>query len=125
MNHNLRKTAYEESVVKIMQYTGKYKEMADQFRRDGCDEYTVEKFIRQEMELDEFRKGYGSTDIEAAKVWKTYPDERKRLYLNNAFCPNCHVASFAPGYNIRKSGWGLILEGKCSKCGHPIARTCD
>ncbi len=38
----------------MMKYTGKYIEMAEQFRKDGCDEYTVEKFIRQEMEMDEF-----------------------------------------------------------------------
>lgn len=35
-------------------YEGKYADMAEQFRKDGCDEYTVEKFIRQEMEMDEF-----------------------------------------------------------------------
>jgi len=99
--------------------------MAEQFRRDGCDEYTVEKFIRQEMEQDEFRKGYGITDIEAAKGWKTYPEERKRLYLTKAFCSNCYVTSFAPGYNIRKRGRWLIVEGKYSKCGQSIARMCD
>lgn len=30
-----------------MKCTGKYKEMAEQFWKDGCDEYTIEKFIRQ------------------------------------------------------------------------------
>lgn len=34
-------------------YKGKYAEMAERFRKDGCDEYTVEKFIRQQMEEDE------------------------------------------------------------------------
>ena len=37
-----------------MEYKGKYKKMAEQFRKDGADEYTVEKWIRQEMEQDEF-----------------------------------------------------------------------
>ncbi|MBD5543839.1 MAG: hypothetical protein HDR01_06285 [Lachnospiraceae bacterium] len=40
-----------------MKCTGKYKEVAEQFWKDGCDEYTIEKFIKQEMEADEFRKG--------------------------------------------------------------------
>jgi len=48
-------------------YEGKYAEMAERFRKDGCDEYTVEKFIRQQMEEDGFEKGYGTTDIEAIK----------------------------------------------------------
>ena len=25
-------------------YTGKYKQMAEEFRKDGCDKYTIEKF---------------------------------------------------------------------------------
>ena len=36
--------------------------MAEAFRKDGCDEYTVEKFIRQEMEQDERKKGCGITE---------------------------------------------------------------
>jgi len=56
-----------------MKYTGKYKEMAEQFRKDGADEYTIEKFIWEEMERDEFRKGEGTTELEAYKVWKRWP----------------------------------------------------
>ena len=47
-----------------MKYPGKYKEMAEQFRNDGADEYMVEKFIREEIERDEFEKGAGTTDLE-------------------------------------------------------------
>ena len=53
-----------------MKYTGKYKEMAEQFRKDGADEYMVEKFIREEMERADFRKGEGTTGLEAYKIWK-------------------------------------------------------
>ena len=28
-----------------MNYEGKYKEMAEQFKADGCDDYTIEKFL--------------------------------------------------------------------------------
>lgn len=28
-----------------MEYTGKYKKMAEQFRKDGCDEHTVENYM--------------------------------------------------------------------------------
>ena len=86
----------------VMEYKGKYKEMAEQFRKDGCDEYLVEKFIRQQMEEDEFAKGEGTTDLEAVRLWKTYPEEAKDMWLHNAFCANCGVASFKPGYSLRK-----------------------
>ena len=108
-----------------MKYTGKYKKMAEQFRRDGADEYLVEKFIREEMERDEFERLEGTFDFEVCKEWKSWPEERRQLYLHNAFCPNCHVTSFASGYNIRKDRFGVIIEGVCEKCGHKIIRCCD
>lgn len=101
-------------------YEGKYAEMAEQFRKDGCDEYTVEKFIRREMEYDEFEKGRGTTDIEAVRIWKEYPDEVKEQILNNAFCDNCWHGVFAPGYNIRMDKFGIVIEGECKNCGAPM-----
>ena len=109
-----------------MKYTGKYKEMADQFRKDGVDEYNVAKFIREEMERDEFEKDAGTTDPEAYKIWKCWPEKRRQLYIHNAFCGNCMgVTSFAENYNIRKDRWGIIVEGTCVKCGCRIRRMCD
>lgn len=108
-----------------MKYTGKYKKMAEQFKKDGCDDYMIEKFIREEMEADEFRKEEGTTDIEALRMWNTYPDEAKEMWLNNAFCINCGVVSFKEGYNLRKDKYGVIIEGVCAKCGEKIVRCCD
>ena len=44
----------------------------------------VEKFIREEMERDEFRNGEGITDLEAYKIWKRWSEERRQMYLHNA-----------------------------------------
>ncbi len=46
-----------------MKYTGKYRKLAEQIRADGCDEVMVERFIREEMERDEFEKNSGTTDM--------------------------------------------------------------
>ena len=108
-----------------MKYEGKYKEMAEQFRADGCDDYTIEKFIRQKMEMDEFRKGEGTTDLQAYREWMQIPENVRDMYLHNAFCHNCDVASFAKGYNVRKDKYGIVLEGVCDKCGERIARVID
>ena len=108
-----------------MKYFGKYKKLAEEFRKDGADEYMVEKFIREEMERDEFRKGRGTTDLNAFRIWQSWPEERRQLYLHNAYCPNCRVTSFAEGYNIRQDAYGLMVEGNCEKCGYKIARCRD
>ena len=70
-------------------------------------------------------------DLSAYREWLSWPEERRQLYLNSAFCRTCRQnriqksASFAPGYVIHKYAYGLIVEGHCSKCGQPIARCCD
>lgn len=98
--------------------------MAEAFRKDGCDEYTIEKFILEEMEMDEFAKGYGTTDIEAVRVWNKMLEEEREILLHNAFCFNCGVASFKEGYNLRMDKFGIVIEGICNKCGERIARCC-
>ncbi len=108
-----------------MEYTGKYKEMAEVFRKDECDEYTVEKFIRREMEADEFTKGQGTTNFEALKKWKTMPQNERDRWLNNAFCFDFGVGSFRDGYNIRQDKYGIVIEGNCAKCGGKITVVCD
>ncbi len=70
-------------------------------------------------------------DLDAYRIWKSWPEERRQLYLNNAFCFTCRqagtsrVASFAPGYVIRRESYGLVVEGRCAVCGEKIARVCD
>ena len=108
-----------------MEYKGKYKRMAEQFRRDGADEITIARWIREEMERDEAAAGEGITDLAAWKIWQSWPEERREMYLHNAFCRNCHVTSFEQGYTVRQDRYGLIIEGKCAVCGARIARACD
>ena len=108
-----------------MDYKGKYKRMAEQFRKDGADEYTIKKWIREEMDRDKFEKGRGITDLTAWKIWQSWLEECHDMYLHNAFCRNCRVTSFANGYTVRKDRFSLIIEGTCANCGDRIARACD
>ena len=68
-------------------------------------------------------------DIAAYREWKSWPEERRQLYLHNAFCSACFhesgATSFAPNYTIRKGYSGLVVEGYCVRCGRPITRCCD
>ena len=121
---NLSRNNYTRSDP-LVKYTGKYKTLADQFRADGCDEAMVERFIREEMERDEYMKNKGITDFAAYQEWQSWPERRRQLYLCNAFCSKCGVTSFAPGYTIRKGRFDVIIEGKCSICGSWVTRCCD
>ena len=98
--------------------------MADQLRRDGTDESQIEKNVREEMERDVFEIENGTTYLEAYRIWKSRPEERREDHLNGVLCGNCgSLTSFAPGYNVRKGKWGLILQGNCSKCGGRIRKS--
>lgn len=106
----------------------KYEEMARQMRADGVDgvdEAMIERFVAEEKAEDEFRRGRGTTDIEAARAWKSMPESIRQLLLGNAFCPNCGAASFASGYSLRMRDDFVLIEGACVACGAEIARLCD
>lgn len=45
----------------------KYEEMARQMGADGVSEEMIARFVAEEMEEDEFRRGKGVTEIEALR----------------------------------------------------------
>lgn len=103
----------------------KYEKMARQMRADGVDEETIARFVAEEMEEDEFRRGDGITEIEALREWREIPERTREMLLTNAFCPKCGVAEFAPGYTLRMRYGSVLVEGRCAKCGAKVARLCD
>ena len=74
----------------------KYEQMAEQMRADGASEELIARFVAEEMEEDEFRRGKGITEIEALREWRKIPERIRRLLLTNAFCHNCGTTEFAP-----------------------------
>lgn len=103
----------------------KYQEMVQQMRDNGVDETMIARFVAEEMREDEFRRGRGTTDIEAARLRKNMPESIRQLLLGNAFCPNCGVTSFASGYSLRMRDGFVLIEGRCAAYGSEIARLCD
>lgn len=103
----------------------KHEEMACQMRADGVDETMIERFVAEERAEDEFLRGRGTTNIEAARAWKSMPESIRQLLLGNAFCPNCGTASFASGYSLRMRDGFVLIEGRCATCSAEIARLCD
>lgn len=103
----------------------KYDEMAQQMRTDGVSETLIARFIAEEMEADEFRRGKGITEIEALREWKKIPERIRKLLLANAFCHNCGTTEFAPGYTLRMHHGCVLIEGCCAKCGAEVVRLRD
>ena len=85
----------------------------------------IERSVAKEKAEAEFRRGRGTTDIEAARIWKGMPENIRQLPPGNAFCPNCGVTSFASGYSLRMRDGFVLIEGRCAACGAEITRLCD
>ena len=66
--------------------------------------------------------GGGVTELAAWRRWMQVPEDVRPRILSSAFCPRCRLASFAPGWTVRKVEYGILIEGSCAGCGGPIAR---
>lgn len=58
----------------------------------------------------------------ANKKWLAIPEETRRKLEQNVWCGYCSDVVQITNYVVKESGPGIILEGKCKKCGHEVAR---
>jgi superfamily II DNA helicase RecQ len=58
----------------------------------------------------------------ANKKWLAIPAETHKKLEQNVWCSNCSDVVQITDYVVKDSGSGMILEGKCKKCGHKVAR---
>ena len=61
------------------------------------------------------------TDIKAAKKWSLIPVHLRQLLLNNVFCSKCGETTIVE-YTMHDDKLGILLKGKCKKCGADVAR---
>ena len=65
-------------------------------------------------------------DFDAQRKWKSIYPQDKDILLTNAFCINCHVGMFKPGYTIRGvSNGDVAIDGECAGCGNKICRVVE
>jgi ribosomal protein S27AE len=66
------------------------------------------------------------SDINAVRKWNSIPDDIRKKLLQNVYCRRCGVTSIAAGYSItEEKGLGILLNGKCSKCGDIVCRVIE
>lgn len=61
------------------------------------------------------------TDFKAAQKWTKIPKNIKQLIINNVFCSKCGVTTIVE-YTINDEKFGVLLKGKCKKCGNDVRR---
>ena len=59
---------------------------------------------------------------DAAEVWAEIPMQYREQILSNVFCSRCRKAVEMVDYSGAKMKGDLLLKGKCSTCGHNVAR---
>ena len=60
-------------------------------------------------------------DFKAAQKWNKIPKNVQELLLNNVFCSTCGVTTIID-YSLHNEKLGVLLKGKCKKCGYNVAR---
>ena len=76
------------------------------------------------MTLELINKGgmdMSVTDFNAARKWREIPKEFQQRLINNVFCKSCFDTTIVD-FTMHDDENGIILKGKCKKCGGDVAR---
>ena len=60
-------------------------------------------------------------DFKATQKWSKIPPNIQQLLLNNVFCSTCGGTTI-DDYTMYNEKFGILLRGKCKKCGSDVAR---
>ncbi|WHY64996.1 RQC-minor-1 family DNA-binding protein [Neobacillus sp. SuZ13] len=61
----------------------------------------------------------------ANKKWLSIPVEFRRKLERNVWCSSCSDVVKIEKYTVKEFTGGIVLEGKCQKCGNGVARVID
>jgi len=60
-------------------------------------------------------------DMKAVEKWNKYSKDSQQKLINNVFCGKCFETTIVD-YDIKDHKFGVLLEGKCEKCGGDVTR---
>lgn len=61
------------------------------------------------------------TDIRAMKKWSKIPKYMQERLLNNVYCSACGETTIVD-FSMHNDKFGVVLKGKCKKCGKDVAK---
>lgn len=64
------------------------------------------------------------TEIKALQKWRKIPKHIQTKIIDNVFCENCLVTTIVD-YSLHDDQLGIVLKGKCKKCGSHITRVVE
>ena len=60
-------------------------------------------------------------DFKAAQKWAKVPKNFQEELIRNVFCSSCFETTIID-YTLHDDKFGVVLKGKCKKCGKNVAR---
>ena len=57
--------------------------------------------------------------------WMALPADKKRLILDNVWCPDCPPPVTICDFFAEAAGKDVVLKGFCGTCGHKVARVIE
>lgn len=88
------------------------------------EDAAVEVLIDATKEIVDYHNAQRSTtvtDIKAVKKWVKVPPEAQQRIIANVFCSKCGATTIVD-YSLQNDRFGVVLKGKCKKCGEIVAR---
>lgn len=58
----------------------------------------------------------------AMSKWLKLPQEVRQQLTGNVWCGKCSDVTAIKEFSVQTDKHGIVLQGVCSKCGHPVAR---
>jgi len=77
--------------------------------------------IKEIVDYHKAQKSTAVIDLEAAKKWAKISSDIQQLLINNVFCSKCGVTTIVD-YALHNDRFGIVLKGKCKKCGKDVVR---
>lgn len=71
------------------------------------------------------KKDQEAISFTANKKWLSIPGETRRKLERNVWCSSCRDVVQIEKYIVQESTAGIVLRGKCKKCGHEVARVIE
>ncbi|CAG9620369.1 hypothetical protein [Sutcliffiella rhizosphaerae] len=63
--------------------------------------------------------------MDANKKWLSIPKEIRNKLRENVFCGHCKDVVTIDNFTIEDHQFGIVLKGKCQKCGHDVVRVVE
>ena len=90
-------------------------------RNEPADVRSIEEKVKAERVKKELKRS-AKAQKKADLRWESIPQLEKEKILGSVWCTSCAVVTTITDFDYQQKDDGMILNGKCIKCGGPAAR---